>query len=97
MTTASKWLIACMCFLCIGGAIYQYYTLKWLESQILKVDKEATARFQKLDSARAIIEVRTTTRTIKLKQEDVKDDKIDQAQRKILDSLNFDPDQLPNF
>lgn len=97
MTTASKWLVAGMYILSIGGFIYHYYTLKGLESQLLQVDKEATARFEKLDSARSVIEVSTTTRTIKLKKEDAKDDKIDQAQSKILDSLSFDPDKLPNF
>lgn len=81
----------------IGLGIYKQCTTERQIKVLLKQDSTQTATFKKIDSTRSVIEVRTVTRTIKLKQADAKDDKIDQAQRRILDSLNFDPDKLPNF
>ncbi|MES2829661.1 MAG: hypothetical protein V4687_15980 [Bacteroidota bacterium] len=82
---------------CIGLSIFAHINTEGQIKTLLEQDSTQTANFKKLDSTRSVIEVRTVTRTIKLKQSDAKDDKIDQAQRRILDSLNFDPDQLPNF
>lgn len=81
----------------IGAGAYKQCSTESQIKDLKEKDSTVTAQFKRLDSTRSVIEVRTVTRTIKLKQNDAIDEKINKAQQHILDSLSFDPDKLPNF
>lgn len=84
-------------FIGIGASLYVYFENRATKEKILQLDMEVTERFRKDDSVSTVIEVQTTTRTIKLKKDNANDKKIDSIQHRILDSLGFNPAKLPNF